>query len=108
MPSFIAQSFGPIFCGGRYIAALPNLRNRTAAVPAALTLVRAAETPAFLVVAREICHRGIDAALAVRHPGEVERHLHRGERAEQHRLLPIPPIAHAEPPSPAAGAPAAP
>src|SRR5271165_7588587 len=44
----------------------------------------------------QVIHSGGDAALAVRHTGQFERHFNRGERAEDHRLVQIAEMADAE------------
>ena len=52
-----------------------------------------------LFATAEIRHRRVDAALAVRHADKVERHLDRGDRAEQHRLVQIAEMADPEDPA---------
>src|SRR5215831_9500804 len=44
----------------------------------------------------DVVHRGLHAALLVRHAGERQRHLGAGERAHQHRLVDVAEMADAE------------
>src|SRR5499433_3097923 len=44
----------------------------------------------------DIVHRGLHAALLVRHAGERQRHLGAGERTHQHRLVDVAEMADAE------------